>query len=45
MADIKTLYFNELLLDRFFVAHGLNPHHITNHHSNKSLFELGKVAA
>ena len=45
MADIKTQYFNELLLDRFFVAYGLNPHHAKNHHAYKSLFELGKIAA
>jgi len=45
MADIKTQYFNELLLDRFFVAYGLNPHQAKNHHAYKSLFELGKIAA
>lgn len=45
MADIKTQYFNELLLNRFFVAYGLNPHHAKNHHAYKSLFELGKIAA
>lgn len=45
MADIKTQYFNELMLDRFFVAYGLNPHQAKNHHAYKSLFELGKIAA
>ncbi|GAB4499299.1 MAG: hypothetical protein OHK0019_36150 [Saprospiraceae bacterium] len=45
MADIKTQYFNELLLNRFFVAYGLNPHQAKNHHAYKSLFELGKIAA
>ena len=45
MADIKTQYFNELLLERFFVAYGLNPHHAKNHHAYKSLFELGRIAA
>lgn len=45
MADIKTQYFNELLLDRFFVAYGLNPHQAKNHHAYNSLFELGKIAA
>ncbi|MBK8557128.1 MAG: transposase [Lewinellaceae bacterium] len=33
MADIKTQYFNELMLDRFFVAYGLNPHQAKNHHA------------
>lgn len=45
MADIKTQYFNELMLDRFFVAYGLNPHQAKNHHAYKSLYELGKIAA
>lgn len=45
MADIKTKYFNELMLERFFVAYGLNPHHAKNHYAYKSLVELGKIAA
>jgi Transposase DDE domain len=45
MADIKTKYFNELMLERFFIAYGLNPHHAKNHHAYKSLSELGRIAA
>ena len=45
MADIKTQYFNELLLNRFFHAYGINPHLAKNNHAYKSLYELGKIAA
>lgn len=45
MANIKTQYFNELLLERFFVTYGINPHLAKNNHAYKSLAELGKIAA
>lgn len=45
MADIKTLYFNELLLNRFFVAYGLNPHLAKNNPAYHTLCNLGKIAA
>lgn len=45
MADIKTQYFNELMLDRFFSAYGLNPHKAKNNPAYKSLYEFGKIAA
>lgn len=45
MADIKTQYFNELMLERFFSAYGINPHRAKNNPAYKSLFEFGKIAA
>lgn len=45
MADIKTQYFNELMLDRFFSVCGINPHHAKNNPAYKQLYEFGKIAA
>jgi hypothetical protein len=45
MADIKTQYFNELMLERFFSAYGINPHQAKNNPAYKTLFEFGKIAA
>ncbi len=45
MADIKTQYFNELMLERFFSAYGINPHRAKNNPAYKSLLEFGKIAA
>jgi hypothetical protein len=44
MANIKTLYHNELLLKRFFCAFGLNPHTLKNQHKVKDLLDIGKIA-
>ena len=45
MADIKTQYFNELMLERFFSAYGINPYQAKNNPAYKTLFEFGKIAA
>ena len=45
MADIKTQYFNELMLELFFSAYGINPHRAKNNPAYKALFEFGKIAA
>ena len=45
MADIKTQYFNELLLERFFQGYGINPHIAKKQPVYKDLFNFGKIAA
>jgi len=45
MADIKTQYFNELMLERFFSVCGINPHRAKNNPAYKSLYDFGKIAA
>ena len=45
MADIKTQYFNELMLERFFSVCGINPHLAKNNPDYKSLYDFGKIAA
>ncbi|MBX2928590.1 MAG: transposase [Saprospiraceae bacterium] len=45
MTDIKTQYFNELLLERFFAAYGIEPHNAKNIPAYKTLFDFGKIAA
>jgi hypothetical protein len=42
--NIKTLYYNELLLKRFFCAFGVNPHMTKNQHKVKELLDIGKIA-
>lgn len=44
MANIKTLYHNELLLKRFFCAFGLNPNTTKNQQKVKELLDIGKIA-
>lgn len=44
MANIKTLYHNELLLKRFFSVFGLNPHTTKNQLKVKELLDIGKIA-
>lgn len=44
MANVKTLYHNELLLERFFSVFGLNPHTTKNKHKVKELLDIGKIA-
>jgi DDE superfamily endonuclease len=45
MADIKTQYVNELMLEHFFLAYGMNP----NQEKNKPIYQIlcnyGKIAA
>lgn len=45
MADIKTQYFNELMLERFFSVCGINPNLAKNNPAYKSLYDFGKIAA
>jgi len=44
MANIKTLYHNDLLLKRFFSVFGINPHTTKNQHKVKELLDIGKIA-
>ena len=41
MTNIKTFYYNELLVKRFFGAFGLNPHMTKNQHKVKELLDIG----
>ena len=45
MADIKTQYFNELMVDRFFDVFANIPNITKNHPPLKKLYNLGKIAA
>lgn len=45
MNDIKTQYYNELLLDRFISMFGINPELEKNKQKIKRLLEFGKIAA
>jgi Transposase DDE domain len=45
MADIKTQYFNELIVDRIFDVFANNPNITKNHPAIKNLCNLGKIAA
>lgn len=45
MADIKTQYFNELMVDRFFDVFANIPNITKNHPAIKNLYNLGKIAA
>lgn len=45
MADIKTQYFNELMVDRFFDVFANIPNINKNHPAIKKLYNLGKIAA
>ena len=45
MADIKTQYFNELMVDRFFDVFANIPNITKNHPAIQNLYNLGKIAA
>lgn len=45
MADIKTQYFNELIVDRIFDVFANCPNITKNHTAFKKLYNLGKIAA
>lgn len=45
MADIKTQYINELLLNRFIDVFGIDPEHEDNYNKIKSLYHIGRMAA
>ena len=45
MSDIKTMYHNELLLNRFFLTFGINPNLAKNKAKALELLEYGKIAA
>jgi hypothetical protein len=45
MADIKTMYHNELLLNLFFETFGINPDLAKNKVKKRKLLEYGRIAA
>jgi hypothetical protein len=45
MADIKTQYVNELLLDRLIIIYGKDPSVEKNNPNIKQLYQLGSIAA
>jgi hypothetical protein len=45
MSDIKTMYHNELLLNRFFLTFGINPNLAKNKAKALELLDYGKIAA
>lgn len=45
MANIKTQYFNELLLDLFFNEFGICPNNEFNIQAKRKLLQLGRIAA
>ncbi|KAF5276093.1 hypothetical protein FQR65_LT16505 [Abscondita terminalis] len=45
MSDIKTQYYNELLLNRFISMFGINPELEKNKHKIKQFLNFGKIAA
>ncbi|MCO5259559.1 MAG: transposase [Crocinitomicaceae bacterium] len=45
MNDIKTQYYNQLLLERFISMFGINPELPKNKRKNKRFLDFGKVAA
>ena len=45
MADIKTQYFNELMLDKFISVFAQDPNTIKNHPAIRELYDFGKIAA
>jgi hypothetical protein len=44
MADIKTQYFNELVVNRVFDVFANMPNITKNHPDIKNLYNLGKIA-
>lgn len=45
MADVKTMYHNELLLERFLIKFGINPNLSKNKTKTLELLNYGKIAA
>ena len=45
MADIKTQYINELLLDKIISIYGKDPNVEKNNPEIKKLYQMGKIAA
>jgi hypothetical protein len=45
MADIKTQYFNELVVDSVFDVFANFPNITKSHPTIKNLYQLGKIAA
>jgi hypothetical protein len=45
MADVKTIYHNKLLLDRFFDVFALDPNTHKNNPKVKELYHFGTIAA
>lgn len=45
MADIKTQYINELLLDRLIIIYGKDPSVEKNNPNIKKIYQLGRIAA
>ena len=45
MANIKTLYFNELMLDLFFNTFGICPNNSFNKQLKSKLLQFGRIAA
>ncbi len=45
MADIKTQYVNELLLNRFIIMFGIDPEHEDNAAKLQLLYHIGRIAA
>jgi hypothetical protein len=45
MSDIKTQYYNKLLVNRFITMFGINPELEENKHKIKKFLDFGKIAA
>ncbi|MCS6928632.1 MAG: hypothetical protein NZM43_03955 [Saprospiraceae bacterium] len=45
MADVKTQYFNELMINRIFDVFAKFPNLTKNHPEIQKLYNLGKIAA
>ena len=45
MANVKTMYHNELLVNRFISMFGINPNLIKNKEKILQLLDYGKIAA
>ena len=45
MADVKTQYFNEMMLDKFISVFAYDPNMIKNHPAIRELYDFGKIAA
>jgi hypothetical protein len=45
VADVKTMYHNELVLKRFFIKFGINPNLSKNKTKALELLNYGKIAA
>ena len=45
MADVKTMYYNDLLIDRFIRKFGINPNTKINKLKLQQLYCFGRIAA